>query len=1325
MDSSSDNRNPVELLAEEFMARKCRGEKPTLSEYAAKYPDLADDIRDLFPALVVMEDLADSSLAATGPHEVKGVAPLNQLGDYRILREVSRGGMGVVYEAEQESLGRRVALKVLPPHVLNDSQQVRRFEREARAAARLHHTNIVPVFGVGSDQGMHYYVMQFIQGLGLDEVLEELKRLRKASPASPASPASRGRQPPEERPDNLPGADAPGSQGNISEIARSLATGAFALTAPVLQPGSPDSSSTRLPGGSALSSVSESDANYWRSVARIGVQVAEALDYAHSQGILHRDIKPSNLLLDMRGTVWVTDFGLAKAASPAAASPEREPGEGDITHTGDIVGTIRYMAPERFSGQSDARADVYALGLTLYELLALKPAYTEHDRAKLMQQVLHNEPPPLRRVNPAIPRDLETIVHKAMTREPERRYQTPHALAEDLQRFIEDRPIQARRTSTRERFWRWCRRNPVVACLSAALALVFLTGFGGVAWKWREAERQKDIAQSAEVGEAAQRKIALQKAECASREVDRSRRLVYAADMSLAQQAWDAGDTGRAHDILERQWPEDGREDLRGFEWRYLWGHCRDGSRQTLPGHKYEVTSLAFSADSSTLVTSGWSNPGVRIWDLAAQRHIQLQLFLNTSVALAPDGKTLAIIGLFGRAVRLWDVSARCEWPSLSHPSCVRGMAFSPHGKLLATGCEDGTIRIWDVATWREIDTPLGHSAPVVQVIFSPDEKILASGSRDSTVRLWDVAARRAISTLQGHVGGVNSLSFAPDGKTIASAGTDGTVRLWDTVTGRQMKMLRGQRTALRGVAFSPEGKRLATGGGDGTVRVWDAATLELTAMLRGHTAPVTVVAFAPDGKSLVSGSLDWTVKVWDFPAKPDPSILTGHKLNPSSVAFSPDGKTLAVGDVHDYTVKLWDIASRQQVGILEGQKTPVSRVVFAPGGQTLASTGSFDGKILVWGIAGRKRVTELQHSGVDANSFVASAAFSPNGKLLAAGAQGTAIGIVWHIASGQRVKELIPASFVEFSPDGTLLAAGAYNGVRLWDVATWQHIATLSESKVECTCLAFTPDGKILATGAADGTLQLWDVESKREAARRRAHTSNVESVAFSPDGRRLASSGADNTVKLWDVAQLQDETTLMEVAALTGHTGPVLSVAFSPDGNLLASASADGAVRLWEAPPLLSAVREPPKPATVPPVETYRLFWLAVWDPAQLTLTSEGNVHRVDVTAVNAAEPGGHISSLVQLFEDIQEGATYTVRFRAKADPPRRTYLDAQIEEPDWHSIGLHEEVALTEDWRPFQYEFQAKDSSALGNRIVFWMGDHKGAVWISDFAVTKQSK
>src|SRR5262249_50231709 len=305
-DHSSAERDPVERLAEEFVARHRRGECPSPAEYAERHPQWAERIHALFPALLLLEHHKPGvSDPGHSPEEASGASPLMQLGDVRIIREVGWGGMGVVYEAEQESLGRGVALKVLAPQGLRDSKLRRRFHREARAAARLHHTNIVPVFGVGESDGRHYYVMQFIPGLGLDAVLKELKRLRGPCPEQQVSAVPAG-----------------GGSAAATEVARSLMAGGVppppapfpppgGTAPPALAPA--PSSSVVLPGQSGQSSATDSAGQYARSVALVGVQVAEALDYAHRQGVLHRDIKPSNLLLDGRGTVWVTDFGLAKA----------------------------------------------------------------------------------------------------------------------------------------------------------------------------------------------------------------------------------------------------------------------------------------------------------------------------------------------------------------------------------------------------------------------------------------------------------------------------------------------------------------------------------------------------------------------------------------------------------------------------------------------------------------------------------------------------------------------------------------------------------------------------------------------------------------------------------------------------------------------------------------------------------------------------------------------------------------------------------------------------------------------------------------------------
>jgi serine/threonine protein kinase len=483
-------------LAEAFLELHRRGERPSVEEYAAAYPELAGEIRRLFPALLMMEDLRpESGDLSGGLAAARGTAP-ERLGDYRILREVGRGGMGVVYEAEQESLGRRVALKVLVAPGLRSPRQLLRFHREARAAARLHHTNIVPVFGVGESEGQHYYVMQFIPGLGLDAVLDELKR--------PRSPWPQG---------EAPARPAGGGAPSAADVARSLMTGHFAPApaqdssgerptpgeaAPAVGLGPP--SSVLLPGQTRGSSATDSAGWYARSVALIGVQVAEALDYAHRQGTLHRDIKPSNLLLDGQGTVWITDFGLAKAAD-----------SDDLTHTGDIVGTVRYMAPERFEGRCDARSDVYSLGLTLYELLARRPAFEKSDRAELIRQVTHEEPPRLRALDPTIPRDLETVAHKAIEREPGRRYPDAAALAADLRRFVEGRPIRARRVSPLEYAWRWCRRNPAVAGLAAAAFLAMALGTAVSTWQAVRARRavaaEKQAKVAAQAREAEMRAV--------------------------------------------------------------------------------------------------------------------------------------------------------------------------------------------------------------------------------------------------------------------------------------------------------------------------------------------------------------------------------------------------------------------------------------------------------------------------------------------------------------------------------------------------------------------------------------------------------------------------------------------------------------------------------------------------------------------------------------------------------------------------------------------------------------------------------------------------
>jgi serine/threonine protein kinase/WD40 repeat protein len=572
MPDSSLDRDPLDRLAEEFVQRLRAGQRPSLTEYAQRHPELAEPIHELFPALVEMENLKPATGEHTGAF-TPAAEPTDpvRVGEFRILRRVGQGGMGVVYEAVQESLGRHVALKLLPAEAVADPKRRERFRREASAAARLHHTNIVPVFGVGEAEGRHFYAMQFISGHPLDAVIDEVKRLKGQAREQPAAPRE------------------------VSEVAAALLSGTFTRTAPAPAPngGAAATATGTLQGGSlpdstpsaqadaapALSgSISEGGRSYWATVARIGEQAADALAYAHAQGVLHRDIKPANLLLDLRGTVWVTDFGLAKAADAAGAD--------DLTRAGDIVGTLRYMAPERFDGSGDHRADVYALGLTLYELLTLEPAFAARGRAQLIEQVLAADPPAPRSLAPAIPRDLETIVLKAIARDPAMRYPSAGEMAEDLRRFLEDRPIRARRASSAEQAFRWCRRNKAVAALLTAVLVVFAAGAAVAGFFAVQAEIEREQAEQlrkrAEDGEwnaDKARKRADSEAVKVRAEKELTHRLLYISQMNQASVALHEGRIARVVELLIDTTPGPGEPDVRGWEWHYLDRLVRKSSR--------------------------------------------------------------------------------------------------------------------------------------------------------------------------------------------------------------------------------------------------------------------------------------------------------------------------------------------------------------------------------------------------------------------------------------------------------------------------------------------------------------------------------------------------------------------------------------------------------------------------------------------------------------------------------------------------------------------------------------------------------------------------
>lgn len=482
----------IDDLVSEYLAGRRRGDRVSVVEFARRHPHWEDEIRRLLPAALALERIrghrkATASVAASQAGELLAET---RLGDFLLLEEIGHGGMGVVYKARQTSLGRIVALKVLRAGAMAVPKHARRFEREAQAAARLHHTNIVPVFGVGHQDGIHYYVMQWIEGEGLDRVIAELGRMETAGETTAAASAKsedarRQRATASDVARVLLGAgqcrSAAGRNSTLNIVADSTNAASrdrHSLQSAATLGGAPPSaepsnaangSAAADPPATATQASSEASINrqYWRSVARIGLEAAQALEYAHSQGTLHRDVKPGNLIVDRRGTVWITDFGLAKLLHNES-----------LTETGDVVGTLRYMSPEQFRGQADGRSDVYGLGVTLYELVTLRPAFDASGRAGLLDQILRQEPVRPRKLRPSMPRDLETIILKAISREPNHRYQTAGEMAADLERFLDDQPVRARRIGPLERFWRWCRRNPATALPTAAAAVLLALACG-------------------------------------------------------------------------------------------------------------------------------------------------------------------------------------------------------------------------------------------------------------------------------------------------------------------------------------------------------------------------------------------------------------------------------------------------------------------------------------------------------------------------------------------------------------------------------------------------------------------------------------------------------------------------------------------------------------------------------------------------------------------------------------------------------------------------------------------------------------------------------
>jgi WD40 repeat protein/serine/threonine protein kinase len=1073
------------------------GRRPSQQEWLAVYPaELAPALREFLAGQDEIRGLA----APLRPDDTTAMP--SSFGNYERLEPISPGGMGVVYKARQLNPPRDVALKMIRAGQFATPDDLQRFRIEAESVATLDHPHIVPIYELGEYQGLPYFTMKLMEGGSLAQRMADfqLPRLGRKSRK-----------------------DGSGVVWSKAKIAKRV---------------------------KALTELVET--------------VARAVHYAHQRGLLHRDLKPGNILLDGELRPNVSDFGLAKRVvdpplaqgtppGPTPAWPCSSPGanglngqlhvvtqDSAVTHLETIEGTPSYMAPEQAAGRKGltTAVDVYGLGAILYELLVGEPPFRGTSPHDTLSQVLEKEPVAPSLSQSSVPPELEAICLKCLRKQPEQRYASADALADDLRRYLMGKPIHGRPSSLGERAMKWAKRNPGIAALTAMLLLVVGLGVGAVSWEWRE--------------EAA----ALEKAE----------KHLYIYKIARAERRLSSGQAYRAQEILE-----DCRADLRGWEWHYL---KRWWQREvfTLRGHEDLVRSVVFRADGRIVVSSS-DDKTVKVWNASTgEELLTLDRHSNAvgSLAFSGDGKFLAWAA-DDMTVKVWDFTQPREPRELFPPRAAGTVvALSSDGKLLAWAGRDETVTIYDLEK-QSIRLRLQHQGKVLCVAFSADDKWLASGGwGEKPARVWDLASGRESASFGEAVDRVVALAFSPTNQYLAAA-TRNTARVWDLRTHQERHKLRGDTGLCTSVAFDQDARQLAATYDNGTVSIWDLTDGRALFSARRHSDLAASVAFSPrdSGRIAFTKGKEVAVERWKravVPEMPSRSLL-GHSDAVRGLAFSSDGQTVVSADTRGL-IKEWELGAHQESRSFKMLSAHFKTMTLSSDGQRLAGA-SEDGRVTVWDMGTHDKVFTFQAHPSEVNGL----AFSHDGQFLASASSDRTVK-VWNAITGDLIN-ILPefsdyATAVAFSPDDRYLASASDDGtLRIWDWKAPKEILTLEAahggSISSLVCLVFSPDGRRLASAGADQTVRLWDVSSGEELHRLLGHTGPVQGVAFSPDGRRIASAGHDGFVKLWDL------TTGQEVLTLSGHKAEVACVAFSPNGHLLASSDLDGTVMVWDGTPPL----------------------------------------------------------------------------------------------------------------------------------------------------------
>ena len=1061
---------------------------------------------DLAKALYRHKRLTRFQTQAVFQGRTKGLV----LGKYEVLDKIGQGGMGHVYKARHKRMRREVALKVLPTAVSRDKEAILRFHREVMAAAQLDHPNIVAAYDADDDNGVHFLVMQHVDGLDLHKLVR--------------------------------------TRGTVTV-------------------------------GKALSYIT---------------QAAKGLEYAHSKGLIHRDIKPPNLLLDRDGTVKILDMGLARFEREI----EEAGAAGSLTQTGQVMGTLDYMAPEQAmdTHAADARADVYSLGCTLYYLLTGEPVYAGGTMASKFVAHREHPIPSLRAGRDDVPEGLDAVFQRMLAKRPEDRQQSMTELLVELESCCSERDEFAETVS-------------------------FAGGAAGVDTAAPEA-----IAKETGSGDSALEAWLHAKPESAStlfhlnprkENAANKQRLIYnlvaagVAFLALVLTITLIIRTPKGTLIVEVNEPgakievDDGQVTIttpddkepvtvRVAEGEHTLKVSKGGfetftERFTIKSRGKEIISVELKRPAVAKASKPPAPPPTE--PAVAEDTVPTPPAQPTTPPpQAPEPTETLERGLGGILPRPVEVSGLGRWQveTMTPRGCPfpgnSSIAWSPDGKFIGYGTFEGTVRIYDAATLKLVQLLVGHVGAVQSVSWNPDGQRIATGGVDKTVRVFG-ADGTPVRVLHGHDDDVECVAWSRDGRHLASGSRDMSVRLWDA-DGTPGTVLRGHSRTVCTVAWSPDSRRIASSGEDGTVRLWETDGTP-GPILKGHSGSVWSVAWSPDGRWIASGSHDSTVRIWNDDGTPGP-VLREHTDVVISVAWSPDSQRLATAG-YDRTIRLWNADGTPHSVLTEMDR--VKGVAWSPSGDRIASVDR-DGDLRIWEASGESGPVLERH-------LVTMGRWSRNRRRIASSGKGNTLQIWSSSGALERVLRghAGPPLTMAWNADGTRIASGDEDGVvRIWE-ADGTPGPVLEGHKSRIMSLAWSPDGESLASCGWDKTIRLWNVDGTPGPVLRGG---KPVSLAWSPDGRWLASGGWDKTIQLWEV-----DGTLGP--ALRGHGAAIRHLAWSPDGQWLASAGTG--IRIWSA-------RGEPGPVLQGNEEG---TWPVAWSPDGRRLASAGSENTLRLWGVD----------------------------------------------------------------------------------------------------------